>query len=200
MRFEYTKRSFFNMRRVEQDKAILEKLKREDQGALKSLFDAYYSVLCLYSLQITESIHQSEDIVQELFIDLWEKKLYNNITVSLGMYLFYAVRNQSVAFARKHYRFLDIQELEESSYSPIDELYDDEEELKVKQDKLHKTLKALSPQEYKVLTEIILNGKKYKEVAAELNISINTVKTHLARAMKILRNDKTLTFFFISIL
>ncbi|WP_321479570.1 sigma-70 family RNA polymerase sigma factor [uncultured Bacteroides sp.] len=177
---------------------ILEKLKSGDQNALKSLFDAYYSVLCIYSVQITESLHQSEDIVQELFIELWEKKLYNNITTGLGIYLFYAVRNQSVAFARKNHKFSDIQELEELSYSPIEDLYDDEE-LKLKHEKLHKTLQVLSPQEYKVLTEVVLNGKKYKEVAAELNISINTVKTHLSRAMKTLRKDKTLTFFFISI-
>ena len=182
------------MHQTELDSTILEQLKSGDENALKSLFDTYYSALCLYSVQITESLHQSEDIVQELFINFWEKKLYNNIENGLRIYLFYAVRNQSVAYARKNNKYLDIQDLEEQIYSPIDDSYD-EEDLKYKYEKLHQSLKQLSAQEYKVLTEIVLNGKKYKEVAADLNISVNTVKTHLGRALKILRKDNTYIFF-----
>ena len=47
--------------------------------------------------------------------------------------------------------------------------------------------KNLPEQEYNVLVKIILEDKKYKEVAEELHISINTVKTHLSRALKMLR-------------
>jgi len=183
-----------SMHQTELDNTILEQLKSGDENALKSLFDTYYSALCLYSVQITESLHQSEDIVQELFINFWEKKLYNNIENGLRIYLFYAVRNQSVAYARKNNKYLDIQDLEEQIYSPIDDSYD-EEDLKYKYEKLHQSLKQLSAQEYKVLTEIVLNGKKYKEVAADLNISVNTVKTHLGRALKILRKDNTYIFY-----
>lgn len=186
---------YYIMDKVERDKIILEKLERGDEDALKSLFDAYYSLLCVYSVQITESLDESEDIVQELFINFWEKKRHNNISISLNKYLFYAVRNASIMYARKNNKYLKIQELEEEAYSPIDDLQDDEE-LMLRYQQLHKTLEKLSPKEYKVLTEVILNGKKYKEVALELNISVNTVKTHLARALKILRKDKSLTFFF----
>lgn len=185
-----------DMRGSEKDTAILEGLRNGDEEALKELFKAYYSALCLYSVQITESLQQSEDIVQELFIDIWEKKRYNNINVDLGAYLYYAVRNQSMAYARKNFNHLAIQDLEEEAYTPIEELYN-EEELLERKEQLHQTLKMLSPQEYRVLTEIVLNGKKYKEVAAELSISVNTVKTHLSRALKILRKDKTLTLFFL---
>ncbi|WP_353123810.1 RNA polymerase sigma factor [Dysgonomonas capnocytophagoides] len=187
------------MRRREQDDIILKRLKNGEEAALKSLFDVYYYTLCIYSVQITESLEQSEDIVQELFINLWEKKLYNNINVSLGVYLYYAVRNQSIAYVRKNLHYLAIEDLEEESYSPVDDLYN-EEELKIRYDKLYQTLKELSPQEYKVLTEIVINGKKYKEVASDLNISVNTVKTHLGRALKTLRKNKSFTFFFISII
>lgn len=48
-------------------------------------------------------------------------------------------------------------------------------------------IKKLPEQEYNVLVKIILEDKKYKEVAEELHISVNTVKTHLSRALKMLR-------------
>ena len=48
-------------------------------------------------------------------------------------------------------------------------------------------LKKLPEQEYNVLVKIVLEDKKYKEVAEELHISVNTVKTHLSRALKMLR-------------
>ena len=46
--------------------------------------------------------------------------------------------------------------------------------------------------EHEVLTEIIINDKHYKQVAEELGISVNTVKTHLRLAMKVLRREGTL--------
>lgn len=79
-----------------------------------------------------------------------------------------------------------LDELEEESYSPIDDFYD-EEELLQKRSQLLAELKKLPEQEYNVLVKIVLEDKKYKEVAEELHISVNTVKTHLSRALKMLR-------------
>lgn len=178
------------------EEVLLEKLKNGSEVAFKELFDTYYTVLCIYSVQITESKTQSEDIVQGLFVKMWDKKLFLGIK-NLKVYLFYSVRNLSIACAKRNNLYLDIQDLEEDVYSPIDDSYD-EEELQMKREKLQASLAKLSPQEYKVLLAIILHGKKYKEVADDLDISINTVKTHLNRALKILRKDKDL-FIFIMI-
>jgi len=175
------------------DGILLENLKGGSEAAFKELFDTYYVALCIYSVQITESEIQSEDIVQELFVKLWDKKLYLHIK-NLKVYLFYSVRNLSIACAKQNNLYLDIQDLEEEVYSPIEDAYDNEE-LEMKREKLQASLAKLSPQENKVLIEIILNGKKYKEVAGELNISINTVKTHLNRALKLLRKEKDLLLF-----
>lgn len=71
-------------------------------------------------------------------------------------------------------------------FSPIDDFYD-EEELLQKRSQLLAELKKLPEQEYNVLVKIVLEDKKYKEVAEELHISVNTVKTHLSRALKMLR-------------
>ena len=96
---------------AERDNRLLERLKVGDETALKEIFDIYYMPLCIYSVQFTEQELESEDIVQDLFIRIWEKRLYQNIT-QLGMYLFFAVRNQSLAYARKHGLYEDVEELE----------------------------------------------------------------------------------------
>ena len=175
---------------AERDNRLLERLKVGDETALKEIFDIYYMPLCIYSVQFREQELESEDIVQDLFIRIWEKRLYQNIT-QLGMYLFFAVRNQSLAYARKHGLYEDVEELEKESYASWDEGFS-EEEINEKRLRLHATLEKLSPMEHEVLTEIIINDKHYKQVAEELGISVNTVKTHLRLAMKVLRREGTL--------
>lgn len=50
------------MNSIDLDNKLLNMLKYENEIALKNLFDVYYTRLCFYSIQITESIHQPEDI------------------------------------------------------------------------------------------------------------------------------------------
>ncbi len=86
--------------------------------------------------------------------------------------------------ARKYNRYNEVDERILALFA--DDFYD-EEELLQKRNQLLAELKKLPEQEYNVLVKIILEDKKYKEVAEELHISINTVKTHLSRALKMLR-------------
>lgn len=169
---------------------LLERLKEGDEDALKEIFDIYYEPLCFYSVQFTGEESESEDIVQDLFIRIWEKKLYRNIT-QLKIYLFMAVKNESIKRIKSHGYYESIEELEELSYDSWNEGFT-EEDITERHQRLQVTLQKLSPKEYQVLTEIFVHDKRYKQVAEEMHISINTVKTHLKRAMKILRNDGTL--------
>lgn len=174
---------------------ILEELKLGKDAALKKLFDTYYIPLCAYSVQFTDSLEVSEDIVQEFFIRFWEKKKYNAISGKLHIYLFNAIKNASLNYIKKE-RPYSLNELEELSYSPIEHIFD-EEELITCRKKLHACLQQLSPQEYKVLIAIVIENKKYKEVAEELGISVNSVKTYFARALKFLRTQKLLNILFL---
>lgn len=182
---------------VKMDKILLDELKSNNESALRKLFDRYYIPLCLYSFQITDSFEQSEDIVQDYFISFWEKKLYNKISTDLKSYLFHSVRNMSLTAIVKRNPNI-IEEFEEASHSPIEDKYD-EEELKLKKKYLYAELKTLSKQEYKILVSIILENKHYRDVASELGISVNTVKTHLSRALKHLRK-KELLMILVSII
>lgn len=169
---------------------LLSRLKEGSDEAFKEVFYAFYDPLCIFSVQFTESLEQSEDIVQELFVDLWDRKLYRHIG-NLRFYLFTAVRNRSVAVARRHGQSVSFDEVAESAESAFYSEYS-EEELSAKRQRLQASLAQLPPQELRVLTEIVQNNKPYKQVAEEMGLSVNTVKTHMSRAMKALRRKGTL--------
>ena len=79
----------------------------------------------------------------------------------------------------------------------ITESITDEEELREKERKIMEELEKLPKQELSAVQAVILENKKYKEAAEELNISVNTLKTHLSRALKRLRKDNNLILLWL---
>jgi len=166
----------------------------KDEEIFKEIVDKCYSQLCAFWVQYTDAIEVSEDLVQDVLLRFWEDKKYRLSTESLRGYIFRAVRNASIDYIRKNRTQL-FTDLEEAAYLAEEEV--SERELKVKQQALHDLLNRLPAQERQVLLAIVVDNKKYKVVAEEMGISVNTVKTHLSRAMKYLRknNINILTFF-----
>lgn len=163
------------------------------EESFKKFVNQYYSQLCAFSVQYTDSLEISEDLVQDVFLRFWESHKYHQATSNLKSYIFNSVRNASIDYIRKNKNTTFI-ELEEASYLKEEEI--NEETLLAQHEQLHKLLEQLPAQEYRVLIAIVVNNKKYKEVGDEMNISVNTVKTHLSRALKFLRahNIKMHTF------
>jgi len=77
-----------------EDKYFLEEIKNGNPNALKKVFETFYSQLCNFAYQFLNDNDQSEDIVQALFVKLWEKRSELAIETSLKSYLFRSVRNQ----------------------------------------------------------------------------------------------------------
>jgi RNA polymerase sigma-70 factor (ECF subfamily) len=170
-----------------QEQNIIQKLKNGEESGLRQMFDTYYSPLCIFALKYIDSFDLAEDLVQDVFIQFWEKKRIDQLRGSLKSYLFSAIRNNALNYIRQNNKFR-IQEL----YDEFDILMEDtpdKEDLEVKKQKLYKELDALPAQARLVFEAIIFNDKRYKEVAEELDISLNTVKTHFSRALKQLRSS-----------
>lgn len=173
-----------------QDNLILELFVSNPKAAFRLLFDTYHMPLCIYAFQLSDSFTLAEDIVQEFFIYFWEKKSYNNITTSLRNYLYLSIRNATLLNLKKN-KLVSIEELSDNEFNVTEEFYD-EDELHELEKKIMQELQELPPQELAVVKAVVLENKKYKEAAGELNISVNTLKTHLSRAMKELRKRNAL--------
>lgn len=175
------------------DKELVKLFETDKEKAFSLFFHRYYVRLCMYAVQITDDFSESEDIVQSFFVSFWEKRLYKTITDSLQGYAYLCVRNASLKFIEKREKIpVDDILVNDDDYLYICESME-ESEREQKEKELERALAELPEQEKKALYGVTVENKSYKAVAAEMNISVNTLKTYLARAMKKLRkNDKLL--------
>lgn len=82
------------------DKHILYTLDTNKNNGLKLLFDRYYKPLCVFAIKYVYDLNLSEDIVQEVFIKIWEKKEFHT-QMNLSAYLFTSVKNACISYLRK---------------------------------------------------------------------------------------------------
>lgn len=166
---------------------------------MEFLFKEYYRPLVLWADTFLNDTCYAEDLVQEFFVKLWEKKLCETLEPkTLKSYLFTAIKNLSL-------NVLDKQDPLKKAYTlsiidPVNLEYDDLDERMLHH--VEAQIAQLPPRSRDVLISVYLKGMKYKEVAATYDISIATVKTLLVNALKKLRNDSNnivnvLLLFFI---
>lgn len=163
------------------------------------LFRKYYQVLCHYCMGILDDAKKTEDVVQDTFVYLWENRQKINIKTSLKSYLYQSVRHgalkviRSRALEQRHLPYLTefIKYLERSEFS--------EDEL----DRLREVEQAideLPPSCKNVFLMRVVDRKSYKEITRELGISLNTVKTQVSKAYRLIRGkvrDRKSLFLFI---
>ena len=176
------------------DQEICSLLKVRKIGGMELLFREYYKPLVVWATTFLHDTQRAEDIVQDFFIYFWEKKYYLKINQNLRYYLYLSVRNAAINALQKN-NMLSMEELSGIDMG-IPEESIDEEEQEERNKLLLEKLQKLPHQELQVVRAVIMENKKYKEAAEELHISVNTLKTHLTRALKQLRKEYNLHSLF----
>lgn len=165
---------------------IIEDLKKGDKKAFKGVFDSYFNALCAFGNKYIIDIHAVEDMIQEVFVNFWENRQnFENIN-SIKAFLYTSVRNKCLnhikhqVVRQKSEKDLQ-QELESEQFFNNSVL---EEEIF---NQLYNEIKNLPGSAQKIML-LALNGLKNPEIADELQISINTVKTQKKIAYNKLKN------------
>lgn len=169
-----------------QTEEILSGLKKGQEHALRSLFDTCYDSLVLFANHFVNDAEAAKDIVQDCFVDLWLCRRFDHITDGLDKYLFRAVKNASLNYLR------GCERREKHHLLALADEQDNAEDTKLSEEGMELLYEAINrlPEERKrIFMMICLEGKKYREVADELNISINTVRTQMGRAFQYLRSE-----------
>lgn len=175
---------------------ILNLLKQGEKKGLQLLFKKYYRPLVLYALKFVRRQDIAEDIVQEVFIKFWEKKSFIAVDQHLRSYLYQAVHNHCLNSLEKNEnrRITSIPDYGEWA----EEEHLDDSEWNQKLEEIYREIRKLPPRTQEIFLAVLFKNKKYKEVAEELHISVNTVKTTIARAMITLKNNlKKKTYLFL---
>lgn len=171
----------------ESDKIILEQLQSGDKGGLKRLFDLFYQPLVMYAQQFIPKKEEAEDLVQEVFIRFWESKSYMEVKSNVRSYIYQSVRNACINYikANARYKFGTFKDLPEISEEEMLDELDWNDYIQ----EIYSKINLLPSRTQVIFKSVVIENLKYKEVAAKLNISVNTVKTSLSRALTVLRTD-----------
>ena len=164
------------------DNHILYSLNTNKNNGLKLLFKRYYKPLCVFAIKYVDDLDLSEDLVQEIFIKIWQKNDFSSST-NLSAYLFTAVKNSCIDYLRKEHP-LYVTVFEEPM---VIEDYYTEVEIVERNRKLMKAVGNLPEKTREVFKAVVFYNMKYKEVAEEMDVSVNTVKSNLGRAYRQLR-------------
>lgn len=170
---------------------IVTEISAGNERAFEQLFRKHYAGLCGYAGRYVWDPDQAEEIVQDLFYNLWNKKNNLNIDISIEAYLFRAVRNACLNYLKhQKVRQQHVDSVRNSSDSGQISSDDSLETLEL-QEKIDEVVDSLPPERQKIFKLSRYEGKKYKEIAEELGLSIKTVEAQMGKALKSLRENLT---------
>jgi len=169
-----------------------------DQQLFEQLFKKYFVQLTNFAKSYVKDEDIAKELVQDAFINLWQKKEDIDKDKSIKSYLYTTVKNRSLNYIRdnKKYKneYLDI-ELEKSNDFSVSDIISSEE----LQTQITASISNL-PNKCRMIFEMSrFEDLKYKEIAEKLNLSIKTIENQIGKALKILRKDlkEYLPFLFL---
>jgi RNA polymerase sigma-70 factor (ECF subfamily) len=169
--------------------ALVRNIRQNDKRSLEALFRLLYTRLRSYANVIINSKEDAEDIVQEVFLKLWNNREELDENKCIKTYLFVCTRNSCLNWLRHLKTRNDyarvmamVYESEADNLSPHESLIARDIE-----DDLCSALNDLPKQCRRIFELSRFEGLKYHEIAAKLNISIKTVETQMSRALVKLR-------------
>ncbi|GAC1598745.1 MAG: RNA polymerase sigma-70 factor [Chitinophagaceae bacterium] len=164
------------------------KIQQKDVGAFEGFYKEEYKSFFLMAFKYLKDADLSQEVVNDVFMKLWEDGIHIHIEKSLKSYVYRAVINRSITVLNKQKK--ESGYLKEFSHVPQDtyELRQMEEnELKVA---LYKAINRLPEQCKRVFCMSRFDQLKQQEIADKLGISIKTVKNHITHALKLLNKAR----------
>jgi len=173
----------------EEEKNILLELLEGSEHAFEQIYRLYSPRLFARLLKLVKSQAQAEEILQDVFLKLWESRRSIDPEKSFRSYLFKIAENKVYDFFRKVARDKKMESqlvsLSTADYTILEVFLSSDENLTV----LHKAIEGLSPQRQQVFRLCKLEGKSYKEVSEMLGISVSTISDHIVKGTKSIRDS-----------
>ncbi|MFH6991810.1 RNA polymerase sigma-70 factor [Flavobacterium sp. FlaQc-48] len=155
----------------------------EDLKEFKKLFLELYQPLCNHAYKYLQNRHESEDVVQELMIKIWETRKDLLSDNGLKYYLYVAVKNRCISILRKKIHMLDIDEIPMDIAQEIPET----KPLVDANQLIEEAFNGISPKCLAIFKLSRIEKLSYKEIAEKLEISVKTVENQMGKAIKHIR-------------
>src|SRR5690606_2205901 len=169
------------------DRELVTRIRVGDSAAFEVLFQRYYVDLCDFAVMYTSDLDEAREIVQSVFVRLWENRERWVVETSLRSYLFSAVRNSSLNHHRSIARLRDASLAAGGSLPILQEHTPEDEFCHMEQiQAVHRAIDQLPERQRAAFLLHRRHGMNYREIAAALGISERTVEVHIARALRTL--------------
>ena len=172
----------------EEDIGLFNRMKEGDLQSFEILFRKYYSFLCSLAHTYVHDHDSAEEVVQDLFYRIWEKRGRINISSGVKPYLVRAVYFNSVNFRSNRRR--DVV-LDDRSLDTGPEGSDAEDAVKLEElnHLIETSLEELPEKGRQIFSLSRFEGLKYREIAERLSVSVKTVEAYMGQALKIFRKN-----------
>lgn len=167
---------------------LLIKLRKGDQLAFAEIYNLYRGKMYTYACNLCKSTETAEEIVQEVFIRIWQKKEQINTEMNFAAYLKKVTLNHVLNHLKKVARD---RRLQEELFIYIEAIRNTTEDNLLEKEllKTHDQAIELLPPQKKLIYQMSRNEEMtHEQIAEKLNISKNTVKNHMVEATKFIRS------------
>jgi RNA polymerase sigma-70 factor (ECF subfamily) len=172
------------------DLALFELMTQGDQEAFTSLYRRHHQGIYNFLLRIVKIPTFAEDLMQDVFVKIWEDCQQIHITASFSSYLYQTARHKAIDALRRIARESVLEdEVRHRLASGLDHLMHTEYEWREYEFLLNQAIEALPPQRRRAFELVRQEGKKYEEAAALMGISRNTLKQHISLAVESIRRS-----------
>jgi RNA polymerase sigma-70 factor (ECF subfamily) len=167
---------------------VIQMVKAQDEQAFEQLFKTYFKSLHAYALTILNNEAVAEEMVQQVFYKLWERKEQLDVHTSVKAYLYRSVHNESLNYLKhhsiksKHQTYAMQQQQNSHEHSAGEKLAGRELEQQIRQ-----ALNDLPEQCRTIFQLSRYEELKYREIADQLGLSIKTVEAQMGKALRLLR-------------
>lgn len=171
------------------EQQLLSALRFGNEGALRQIFDRHYPLLLTDIYRLIPDESTCQDLAQELFVDLWNKRESLDIHTSLRAYLRRAAVNKSLNYIKAHRKF-QLEEADDWGHLPDTSAQDTQkrEKQETLEEALHQAINAL-PEKCRIVFNLSrFEHYSHREIAEKLGISVKTIENQITKAMKMLRD------------
>jgi RNA polymerase sigma-70 factor (ECF subfamily) len=166
---------------------VLQAIRQGDEHTFEQLFNEYYPSLCHFANSYTKDLDEAEELVQAVFINLWDKRETLVISVSLKSYLYKAVYNSFLNQVKhrkikEKYKNYTVNQTQGFSSEAADAIVYHE-----LQHRIDQAINSLPDQCRHIFTLSRFENLKYSEIAEQIGVSVKMVEKQMGKALKVLR-------------
>lgn len=175
--------------RAKTDDELVRRLKDNNQQALEQLYKNYSNKIFYFSLKFLQNKVEAEDLVQTVFINLWEHRSFLDPNLPVKSYIFRSVTNLVYnclkrRAIRSRYIEYELSRTDRQSNTTYDTVY-----LHDLEKSISEIVTTLPPQQQKIFKMSRNNGYSYEVIARKLDISVRTVENQIYRTLKVIRKN-----------